>query len=51
MTDPIRLFSESHDISAKVAKLPQARTKLAFERFSERVREAAHRAHRCPGTP
>jgi pimeloyl-ACP methyl ester carboxylesterase len=40
MTDPAKLLSESHDISAKVSQVLQTRTKLAFDRFSERVRKA-----------
>ena len=40
MTDPAKLLSESHDVSAKVAQVLQTRTRLASEHFSERVRKA-----------
>jgi pimeloyl-ACP methyl ester carboxylesterase len=40
MTNPAKLLSESHDVSAKVAQVLQTRTKLALEHFSERVRKA-----------
>ena len=41
MTNPARQLSQSHDISAKVAQLLQTRTRLAVERFGERVKTAS----------
>ncbi|HEU5283496.1 MAG TPA: DUF3141 domain-containing protein [Burkholderiales bacterium] len=40
MTDPAKQLSQSHDLSAKVARLLQTRVKLAQERFNERVQNA-----------
>jgi pimeloyl-ACP methyl ester carboxylesterase len=40
MSDLARQLSQSHDVSAKVAQLVQARTRSAFERYGERVRRA-----------
>ena len=45
MTNLPQLLSSNHDVSAKVSQLLQARTKLAFEHFSERLRNACD-----PGT-
>ena len=41
MSTLTRQFSQSHDISAKVAQLLQTRTRLALERFGERVKKAS----------
>ena len=40
MSNPGRELSQSHDISAKVQQLLQTRTKVALERYSERVKQA-----------
>jgi pimeloyl-ACP methyl ester carboxylesterase len=40
MTDPAKVLSESHDVTAKVSQVLQTRTKLAIERFSERTQKA-----------
>jgi pimeloyl-ACP methyl ester carboxylesterase len=40
MTDLAQQLSKSHDLSAKVSQVFQARAKLAQERFSERVQTA-----------
>jgi len=40
MSNPGRELSQSHDISAKVAQLLQTRTKVALERYSDRVKQA-----------
>ena len=40
MNNPARQLSQSHDVAAKVAQILQGRTKLALERFGERVQEA-----------
>ncbi len=40
MSNPAKRLSQSHDVSAKVAQILQGRTKLALERFSERVQQA-----------
>jgi pimeloyl-ACP methyl ester carboxylesterase len=40
MTDPSRYLSRSHDVAGKVARLLQARTKLAQEHFNQRVQQA-----------
>src|SRR4249920_3432701 len=39
MSNLTRQFSESHDVSAKVAQLLQTRAKLALERYSQRVKQ------------
>ena len=43
MSNMARQFSQSHDVSAKVAQILQTRTRLALERFSERVHQANER--------
>jgi Protein of unknown function (DUF3141) len=40
MSNAPRQLSESHDISTKVAQMLQTRTKVALERYSQRVRQA-----------
>ncbi len=40
MTKPAKQLSDSHDVSAKVAQLLQARTKFALERYNGRLKEA-----------
>ncbi len=40
MNTPARQLSQSHDVAAKVAQILQGRTKLALERFGERVQQA-----------
>ena len=40
MTKPAAQLAESHDVSAKVVQLLKARTKLAVERYGERVKNA-----------
>jgi pimeloyl-ACP methyl ester carboxylesterase len=40
MTNPAAQLAESHDVSAKVAQLLKARTKLAVERYGARVKDA-----------
>ena len=40
MSNPAKQLSQGHDVSAKVTQLFQTRTKLALERFNERVRRA-----------
>ena len=41
MNNPAKQLSDSQDISAKVAHVLQTRTKMALERFNERVRDAS----------
>jgi pimeloyl-ACP methyl ester carboxylesterase len=43
MKNPARQLSQSHDVAAKVAQIFQTRTRLALERFGERVRQAGER--------
>jgi hypothetical protein len=43
MSNAARQLSQSHDVSAKVAQILQTRTRLALERFSERVQRAYER--------
>ena len=43
MSNPARQLSQSHDVSGKVAQILQTRTRLALERFSERVHRAYER--------
>jgi pimeloyl-ACP methyl ester carboxylesterase len=43
MNDPTRQLSRSHDVSARVTQILQTRTRLAIERFSERVDQAYKR--------
>jgi len=40
MTSSSRQFAESHEVSAKVAQLLKARTKVAVERYTARVKDA-----------
>ena len=40
MNDLAKQLSQSHDVSAKVAQLVQTRTKLALDRFNDRVKQA-----------
>ena len=40
MNTPARQLSHSHDVAAKVTQVVQSRTKLALERFTERVKGA-----------
>lgn len=40
MSNLTRPFSQSYDLSAKVAQILQARTKRALDRSGERVRRA-----------
>jgi hypothetical protein len=40
MSDLARRLSQNHDVSAKVTQLVHTRTRLALERYSERVRDA-----------
>ena len=42
-TTPSRQLCDSHDVSAKVTKLVQTRTKLALDRYNGRVKEAYER--------
>jgi hypothetical protein len=44
MTTSARQLCDSHDVSAKVTKLVQTRTKLALDRYNGRVKEAYERA-------
>jgi len=44
MTTSARQLCDSHDVSAKVTKLVQTRTKLALDRYNERVKKAYERA-------
>jgi len=44
MTTSARQLCDSHDVSAKVTKLVQTRTKLALDRYNERVKKAYQRA-------
>src|SRR6185295_15403468 len=39
--NPTKRLSQSRDVSAKVAQIVQTRTKVALERFGERVRQAS----------
>ena len=41
MSNAARQLSQSHDVSARVAQILQTRTKVALERFSERVHQAS----------
>ena len=43
MNNPAKKLSQSHDVAAKVAQILQGRTKLALERFGERVQKAGER--------
>jgi pimeloyl-ACP methyl ester carboxylesterase len=43
MNNPAKRLSQSHDVTAKVAQILQGRTKLALERFGERVQKAGER--------
>ena len=43
MTTSARQLCDSHDVSAKVTKLVQTRTKLALDRYNERVKKAYER--------
>jgi pimeloyl-ACP methyl ester carboxylesterase len=43
MSNMTRQLSQSHDVSAKVAQILQTRTKVALERFSERVQQVSER--------
>ena len=40
MNNPAKQLSQSHDVAAKVAQILQGRTKLASERFNERIQRA-----------
>ena len=40
MNNPAKRLSQSHDVAAKVTQILQGRTKLASERFNERVQQA-----------
>jgi pimeloyl-ACP methyl ester carboxylesterase len=40
MSNPARQLSHSHDVSTKVTQILQTRTRLALQRFSERVQRA-----------
>ncbi|GIL05390.1 MAG: hypothetical protein BroJett031_19100 [Betaproteobacteria bacterium] len=40
MNSPVRRLAQSHDVATKVAQIVQRRTKIATERFAERVRNA-----------
>ncbi|MFO1324498.1 MAG: DUF3141 domain-containing protein [Burkholderiales bacterium] len=40
MNDLARQLSQSHDVSAKVAQMLETRTRVALERFGERVKQA-----------
>ena len=40
MNNPAKRLSQSHDVAAKVTQVVQSRTKLALERFTERVKGA-----------
>ena len=42
-TNPAKQLSDSHDVSAKVTKLVQTRTKLALDRYNGRVKKAYER--------
>ena len=39
MSNLNKQLSQSHDVSAKVAQMLQTRTKLALERYSQRVKQ------------
>jgi pimeloyl-ACP methyl ester carboxylesterase len=43
MNNPAKRLSQSHDVATKVAQILQGRTKLALERFGERVQKAGER--------
>ena len=40
MNNPAKRLSQSHDVAAKVTQILQGRTKLASERFKERIQQA-----------
>ena len=40
MNNPAKKLSQSHDVAAKVTQILQGRTKLASERFKERIEQA-----------
>jgi pimeloyl-ACP methyl ester carboxylesterase len=40
MNNPAKKLSQSHDVATKVAQILQGRTKLASERFNERIQRA-----------
>ncbi len=43
MNNPAKKLSQSHDVAAKVTQILQDRTKLASERFKERIEQACER--------
>src|SRR5512134_3028806 len=43
MNNPAKQLAQSHDVAAKVAQILQGRSKLALERFGERVQKAGER--------
>jgi hypothetical protein len=47
MSNAPKQLSESHEISGKVAQMLQTRTKLALERYSQRVRQACEAKPPC----
>ncbi|HSW24926.1 MAG TPA: poly(3-hydroxybutyrate) depolymerase, partial [Burkholderiaceae bacterium] len=51
MSNPIKRLSQSRDVSAKVARIAQTRTKLALERFTERVQQASTKQVIAQSTP
>ena len=51
MSNSIKRLSQSRDVSTKVARIAQTRTKLALERFTERVRQASTKQVVAQSTP